>query len=124
MLLGIQLVTMLIQEITKLLILEWTLISKTLLPILISNKVFTEDGILMASQSQKLPKLKLMEKDQSHLPKLLTRKTKKRKTPLPTSMPKLKKSQLSITSPRQMKSLSHLHQLAPVISKLPFNLHQ
>jgi hypothetical protein len=123
MLPGMQQVTMLIQEITKFQILEWTLISKTLLPILISNKAFTEDGVLMASQSQKLLKLFKMEKAQSYQPKLLKRKTQNSKPPLPMLMQRLKISQLAKTSLRQMKSLSHLHQLAPVILKMQFKLH-
>lgn len=111
-------------EITKLLILEWTLISKTLLPILISNKDFTEDGILMASQSQKLKKLLLMEKNQRHQSKLPNRTTRISKSPLLTTLPILKESQLTKIPPRQMTSLSQVvHQLVPVILQMPFNLH-
>jgi hypothetical protein len=111
------------QEITKLLILEWTLISKTLLPILISNKEFTEDGILMASQSQKLLKLLKMENNQRHQSKLPNRTTRNSKPPLLTTLPILQESQLPRTFLRQMKSLSQVHQLAPVILKMPFKLH-
>jgi len=63
---GIKLAVMLTQEVIQYQILDLIKTLKTLLPILISNKEFTEDGLFQDSQSQKLKKLKLKPNQLRH----------------------------------------------------------
>jgi hypothetical protein len=66
MLAGIKLLIQLTQEVTPSQILDLMRILKTLFLTLISNKEFTEDGLLKASQSQKLRKLTQNQRHLSH----------------------------------------------------------